>query len=447
MLPVFLLTCFFFIEDDSDMVIMRHKTYFRYFVRKWARLNVLVLLFMLVQISAILVTGIGLSGGNHWEVSEVLFVSDLFDTLAEYFATPLQCFAVSAVFMFAGMSVIMLITMWFGHFLSKQWTARIMMGLYILSVFSWRIEFFRELPLTMFNHLTIMHHSLINPTRLLLTVVTAAVVVVLVLWTARRHWNRQLVLPRKSAGGITPYYCKTLISKRNIIILCAITAAMLLWKWLRIGRSGEELDSIYWLILVFAGHEIGEFYLVGFIEMLILNCTPIYLFAAFMQKMTTEHSSFVTIRLKKRSQLMRGILTSGMLIILLYGVLLAVIPIAAMAVLGLHIDGAAVEILGISVGLKLLDLTAHFLLIAVIYCIFGSVTIGFVLLILLNLLCVMPLAFTNYLPFGMSSLLRLNIPQIEQGIAPVHAAAIMLVTSAVLLSWLCVRGYKHLPKN
>jgi hypothetical protein len=445
MLPMFLLLCFFVIEDDSEVVVMRYKTYFRYFICKWFSLTAISLVFMAVQLSAVAISGLGLPMDSEWMIIEGYVTYELFRVLSSLFTSPALCIAAVTSYMFVGLCVAAMVLMWVGHFLSKSSAIKIMLSLYLLSIVSMRIEFFRDLPITTFNHIVILHHNLTGINRMLITAVTAAVLVCVILWTVKKHWSRQLLLSKRQAKGITPYYCKELISKKNTIIIGAVVILMIVWKYL---QNAGDLSGEEWIIGLFAGHGTGGFHILSFIEMLLLNGAPIYLLAAFIEKATTEHSVFITVRLKNRKDILVGILTSALLFVLLYGVFLAVFPIIGLSAMGLPIDTGMLTLLGFSVGTKLLDIVVQALFITGIYCLTGQITAGFIGVIAANLLCVAPLDFMKYLPFGISSLSRINLSQIgTEGIASLYAALILLATSALFIGWLLTAGYKRLPKN
>jgi hypothetical protein len=445
MLPLFLLMCFFVIEDDSEVVILRYKTYFRYFINKWLSLMVISLMFMATQLLAIALSGAGLPINDGWWIMSGSPTQELFAALSTVFGSPAICLAAASAYMFAGLCVTALIAMWAGHFLSRSWAIKVMILLYLLSVMSMRIELIRNLPITIFNHLVILHHNLTSPYRLTITAITAAVLVCFILWTAKKYWNRKVIFAKKQATGITPYYCKELISRKNIVILGVVVIVMVAWKYL---QSAGNMNGADWITRLFAGHSAGNFQMLNFIELLLLNGAPCYLIAAFIEKATTEHSAFVTIRLKKRREILGGILTSAWLFIFLYGVFLVGLPILVMTVTGLTLDGGTLALLGLSVILKLLDIAAQFLFITAIYCLTGQIIIGFIGLVAANLLCIAPLSFSRYLPFGLSSLSRINLPQIDiEGLPFRSAICILLALNSLLVGWLLATGYKRLPKN
>lgn len=442
MLPLFLLLCFFVIEDDSEMVILRHKTYFHYFVRKWLSLAVISFIFIAVQLLAIVISGIGLPMNGGWMIVNGGTTEELFTVLSSFFASPTLSFTSITAYMCIGLCLTAMILMWISHFLSKSWAIKTMLFLYLLSVMSIKIGFLQGLPITVFNHIVILHHNLSSSHRLIITVVTSIVLVCAILWTVKKHWNRQLSFSKRKVRGITPYYCKELIDRKNIIILGAIVVFMVVWKYL---QSAGDINGNEWLIRLFAGHGTGSFHILSFTEMLLFNGAPIYLLAVFIEKATTEHSGFITVRLKKRKDILVGILTSALLFVLVYGVFLAVLPIIGLSLMGLPIDIGTLTLLGLSVGLKLLDIAVQSLLIIGIYCLTGQITAGFIGLVAVNLLCIAPI---EYLPFGLSSLSRISLPQIGvEGIASLYAALILLATSALFVGWLFAAGYKRLPKN
>ncbi len=444
-LPLFLLLCFFVIEDDNEVVILRYKTYFRYFTRKWISLTVIAFLFMAVQLAAIGVSGIGLPMGGDWMIADGSVTQELFAALSSIFASPALCFAAAVAYMFAGLCVIALLAMWIGHFASKSAAIKIMVGLYLLSVMSMRIGLIRELPITIFNHFIILHHNLFSPHRLIITVITSAVLVGMILWTTKEYWNRRLFIAKRPAKGITPYYCKELISRRNVIALAIVVLAMAAWKYL---QSANGIDGQEWIIRLFAGHGTGGFQILSFIEMLLLNGAPVYLLATFIEKVTTEHSAFITIRLKKRRNILSGILVSVMFFILVYGAFLMVFPIIGLTVMALPYDSSIITLLGYAVIMKLMDIAAQILFIMVIYCLTGQITVGFISLVAANILCIAPQGVAKYLPLGLSSLSRINIPQLgSEGIGSSCAIAILLVTCVLLIVWLFTAGFKLLPKN
>lgn len=442
MIPLFLLLCFFVVEDDSEMVVLRYKTFFKYFVSKWSSMIVISFIFMVIQLIAIGISGIGLSMSSGWETESNGVIQEVFEFFSKVFVSPLLSFIASAAYMLVGLSIVAMILMWISHFVSKSNTIKIVIFVYLLSVANIKISFLWLLPITTFNHFIILHHNLSTPTRFVITIVTAILSMSLILWMVKKRWNHELYLPKRHLKGITPYYIKELITRKNVVILSSIVTVMVLWKYL---QSGQGLSAEAWIVSMFSGHGTGSFHVFNFIEMILLNGAPLYLMMIFIEKMTTEHSAFVTIRLNKRREMLVGLLKAILLFIFVYGILLTVIPAIGLVVIELPIDTSILSLIGLSVGLKMLDILMQALFILCIYCLTGQTTLGFIGLIGVNLLCIAPI---KYLLFGLSSLSRINLPQFSiEGIPILHVLIILLATSVLFTTWLFTVGYKYLPKD
>lgn len=59
-LPIVLLSCFSFIDDDGEPVILRFQSYHSYFLKKWIGAGLIAVILTAVQTGAILLSGIGL---------------------------------------------------------------------------------------------------------------------------------------------------------------------------------------------------------------------------------------------------------------------------------------------------------------------------------------------------------------------------------------------------
>lgn len=94
-----------------------------------------------------------------------------------------------------------------------------------------------------------------------------------------------------------------------------------------------------------------------------------------------------------------------------------------------------------AVGLKLLDVAFQFLLILSALCATGQATAGFVAVLLLHFLCVLPIP---WLPIGLSSLARLNLPQTGGTVSGAAAAVLLSALCLALILWLYRRGVQRL---
>ena len=92
-------------------------------------------------------------------------------------------------------------------------------------------------------------------------------------------------------------------------------------------------------------------------------------------------------------------------------------------------------------GLRLLDMGLQFLILFTILCCTGQTAAGFLGVVLLHFLCVLPLP---WLPVGLSSLLRLNLQETGGAVSPIFAAVGLAVGCAILFVWLYVQGIGRL---
>ena len=160
--------------------------------------------------------------------------------------------------------------------------------------------------------------------------------------------------------------------------------------------------------------------------------------AAFCSQAVGERSVFLTVRLRRRSELLEALLSTGFLWIFLYGCLLALAAVLPPLLQGFSPD---MGLTAAVVGLKLLDIAFQFLIILSVLCVTGQVTAGFTAVLLQHFLCLLPI---SWLPAGISSLARLKLPQ-TGGTIPAAAAAVLLAAlSLPLILWLSIRGIRRL---
>ncbi len=444
MIPMFLFVCFFVIEDDTEIVVMRYHSYFRYFLSKWASIAVLSALFMGIQLLSVLLSGIGLPLENNWILASGATQTELFWVLSGYFSSPISCFIITMLYMLLGLCVSGMFCMWIAHFLSRSLAPKVIMAFYIITAVSIKIPFLQELPITGFNHWIILHHNLTGGHRFLITAITTLGLVIFMLWTVKKYWHWQLTVHSKKIKGLTQYYCREAMTKKNLIIVIIATSIIAIWKYL---QNPNTLVADEWIVQLFAGHGTGTLYILSFLEMLITNGLPIYLLAVFIERVTSSHSIFVTIRLKTRYELLNGILKTAIIFTGVYGLLFVVIPLLGIVVLNLQTTEQTIPLLLLCVGLKVLDIITQFLLMTALYCLTKQITIGFLALVGLNLLCTLPGRISAYLPLGLSSMARIYLPQTENGISVFWAYGILILTGCTIFAWLRIRGHKKLLNN
>lgn len=440
-LPVVLLSCFSFIDDDGEPVILRFKSYHAYFLRKWAGVGSIAVLLTAVQTGAILLSSIGLPFGNKWNLAAGATEAELFSALEQLFASPLRAFVCFTLYQLMGGWLIFGICMWIGHFAGRKWTLRIVIAFYILSAVWIKLPAIQNIPLTGFNHLLILHHNLVVPHRFEITVFSVLLIVLMIAVSIRFAWRGQLPPIQLSCRGIAGCYLRALMIPRNLLILSGVVLGVLLYKGVCNGTtiSGEE-----WVYALFAGHGTGYFRVLPFLELLITSGAPLYLLAAFVEKTVNGQSIFVSVRSKGRRHLMKGILSVSILFLMVYTVFWFMAGLIGASLFSTGLTTVSFRLLLYAVLMKCFDILAQYLLMLGIYIVTRHVTIGFLALVAGNLLCILPGKWAAYLPFGLSSLARISVGEPGIGVSAVSALGIEAVISTLMIAGILVWGGKKI---
>lgn len=440
MLPMVLLSAFSFLDDDGEPVILRFESYHRYFWRKWFGVGLIALLLVAIQTVAILLSGIGLPSGNHWQLAAGATEMELFTILQQSFTDPAQTFIAFTLYQFAGSWMIFGIGMWIRHFASRKWSVRLIVALYLFSAVWMKVSAVQSLPITGLNHLLILHHNLGAPHRFAVTGITAALIAALMALTVRFAWRGQLPHFQVRGRGIAAYYFRQLVTRRNLLILCGVTTGITLYK----GLAGGFLQSGEWVYTLFAGHGTGYFQVLPFVELLITTGAPLYLLAVFAEHTVNGQSIFIIVRTRSRRNVVRGILSVSIMFLALYALLWLAAGVLGMIFVGGDMELSACKMLLYAVLMKFLDMLLQFLVILAVYLFTKQITIGFLILVAGNLLCMLPTVVASYQPFGLSSLARISLMESAAGISAEAAFAVEASLSALLLTGLLVLGSKKI---
>lgn len=443
LLPLTLLICFSFFNDDETFVIVRYRSYFSYFCTKWFGTGLFALLIILIQAAAALLSGIGLPFDNVWNLPSGAVDAELFSVLAQYFKSPLSAFLRYMVFQFVGIWVLHGLCMWIGHFIEVKWSLGILITLYVSAALWIKVPFLQKLPLTGINHLLILHHNLNNTGRLMITVTTVVLLIVVILWTVHNRWHSHLTFAFAFASGygLLPYYLRKLASKRNLLVLCAVVVSLTLYK----GFKNPCLETgAEWICFLFAGHGTGYLSILSFLEMLIMNGTALYLLAVFIENTVSGQSIFTSIRIKGRKELMNTILTAGTVFLFIYCLFWFAGGSIGTYLFGFLFDVKAAEYLICAVLLKFFDLLLQYLIMLVVYVCTKQITAGFLVLIAFNLFSIAPLSKMSYFPIGLSSMVRITLFDTESGIPVFLAFGLIFSFAQLIFLWLLKYGYKKL---
>lgn len=428
LLPVILLSIFPFINDDSEQVILRFGSYENYFKKKWISLGILVLLIMLVQTLAILLSSVGLEFGNTWNVLTGTEVSEMFSHLSEIFSNPLSAFISYSLYEFFGIWFISGICMWITHFFKDKMSMKIIIGIYIFSALWIKVSILQSIPFTGFNHLIMLHHNLGSLNRFILTIISSLVIFLIMIISIKFWWKGNIKLKRKY--GVANFYFKELMIRKNILILCVIVFGILIYKGLANNfiKSSQE-----WIYLLFSGHGIGYFQVLPFLEMMIVNIAPIYILGIFLERIIKGQSAFVSIRTSGYKEIMNGILNASIKFILIYTMLWFIAGIIGSLIFGNGLNADSIKMLIYMVSIKTFDILFQYLIMMVFYLFTKNVTFSFLALIVGNILCIFNYKCVSYIPFGLSSALRTNLLDISTGLSITTIFVILIILIILML--------------
>ena len=429
-LPVFLFLCGSVLADDPPLVLLHHGTYGRYFFKKWQGLCLLSSALWLGQLVAILLSGVGLPWHGGWVDAVDGPYREVFSLLQAHFPTPWLAVLCCAVQLLFGYWLIALLSLWLGHFFSQSGAVKILMALYVLAILWIKLPILSRPPfvyLTGLNHWILLLHNLTAPWRLWVTAGVTALAVAGMGWSIRFHWQGRLQLPGRRPAGLVPYYLRLLFTVKNLLLLAGVVVLAASWFWLRGGPPESGTD---WALRLFAGHGTGLFYPAGLMALLLMEVLPLWPLGALSAQAASERSAFLTIRLRRQRQLMTALLRLSACWLAAYGLLLLAAAVVPPLLLDLAPDwGLALQ----AVGLKLLDVLAQYLLLLTVLCLTGQAALGFGAVVAAHFLCVLPLP---WLPVGLSSLVRLALPQTGGSVPSLLAALFLGILSVALLVWL-----------
>lgn len=333
------------------------------------------------------------------------------------------------------------ICMWIGHFTGRKWTIRIVIVLYVLSAVWIKLPAIQNIPLTSFNHLLILHHNFGEPARPWSTGFTLLLFMLTIMFSVRFAWRGHLPQLRLKCHGIAAYYSYELMTKRNILILLAVVVGITLYKGLGYGAAESDAE---WIYSLFAGHGTGYFQVFPFLEMLITSGVPLYLLAAFVEHTVNGQSIFISVRAKSRRHLVKGILSVSTKFLIIYAFFWLMAGLIGASLFSTGLTIVSFRLMLYAVLMKCLDILVQYLIVLGIYIATRQVTIGFLVLVAGNLLCILPGNWVAYSPFGLSSLTRISVVEPGIGISAVSAfgieAAILTLMIAGILMW----GYKKI---
>ena len=438
-LPILLFFCGSVMEDDPIIFVLRYGSYKHYFTSKWRSLGVLCSGLWLGQITILFVTGAGLSvikqGWDNFSGSSLL--KEIAPLLVKSFPGAWVAVFCAAVYMLMGYWLIALLTLWLGYFLQRQKAIKVLLALYILTILSIKLPIMSRPPfcyLTGINHWVLLLHNLTAGWRFPLTVIVTLLFVVTVICSIQGGW-RSAAHHHRISKGLPAYYRHILFSASNFLVLAISLALLVGWVWC---SGGVPIDGREWVIRLLAGHGTGYFYPLGFMALLLAELLPLWPVGRFLIQATSENSALLMIRSKRRNNILRSLLcvSTEWIACCCVSLLMAeVIPIFALNYV------IPVELVLEATMLRFLDMVFQFLIIFLFLCLNRNPTFGFLVVVLLHLLSLLPIP---WLPVGASSLLRLRIEGTGGTSLPVTTTVELVVCNLILLTWIWYYGARYL---
>ena len=336
-----------------------------------------------------------------------------------------------------GYWLIALLTLWLGHFLQRKKAIKVLLALYILTILSIKLPIMSRPPfcyLTGINHWVLLLHNLTAGWRFPLTAIVTLLFVVTVICSIQGGW-RSAAHHHRISKGLPAYYRHILFSASNFLVLAISLALLVGWVWC---SGGVPIDGREWVIRLLAGHGTGYFYPLGFMALLLAELLPLWPVGRFLIQATSENSAFLMIRSKRRNNMLRSLLcvSTEWIACCCVSLLMAeVIPIFALNYV------IPVELVLEATMLRFLDMVFLFLVIFLFLCLNRNPTFGFLVVVLLHLLSLLPIP---WLPVGASSLLRLRIEGTGGTSLPVTTTVELVVCNLILLTWIWYYGARYL---
>ena len=141
---------------------------------------------------------------------------------------------------------------------------------------------------------------------------------------------------------------------------------------------------------------------------------------------------------------MKGILSVSIKFLTVYAIFWLMAGLIGASLFSTGLTIVSFRLLLYAVLMKCLDILAQYLIMLGIYIATRQVTIGFLVLVAGNLLCILPGNWVAYSPFGLSSLTRISVVEPGIGISAVSAFGIEAAISTLMIAGIIMWGFKKI---
>lgn len=436
MMPIFMLSIYSSLDDDMEYILIRSTSYWNYFKGKLAVYGIFSFMFVIAQFVVAFIMSIGLRSDNNFNVPNNPSY-ELFGYYSQHFSSVTQAIFINCIYMIAGLFIVSIAFFTINNFFSKKVSTKIMIIAYILMIFGLKIDKVNNLPIVFIDNYIIFHRNFGYDLKLFINILTMTTVLIVVCILNKKYWNKKLKIKDIRKNKIS-YYKRLLFSRYNIVIICSVLILMSFWGVLKGNSSFESMND--YLVNLFVGHPVNNIRIIEFLEMLVLNTTPIYIIAIFLEQESSERSLFINIRFGKGIKWMNSILKTSMLFVVSYVLLNIAIPIAIGIFNNIPITSQVIQLSTNIFIIKVLDLSLQVLVLILLYSLSKNMTLSFLSLLLLNSLCFLPFKWCLYLPFGISSLSRFKyIGDYGLTLIPV----IIELSAFILLSFIYIEKFAY----
>ena len=436
MMPIFMLSIYSSLDDDMEYILIRSTSYWNYFKGKLAVYGIFSFMFVIAQFVVAFIMSIGLRSDNNFNVPNNPSY-ELFGYYSQHFSSVTQAIFINCIYMIAGLFIVSIAFFTINNFFSKKVSTKIMIIAYILMIFGLKIDKVNNLPIVFIDNYIIFHRNFGYDLKLFINILTMTTVLIVVCILNKKYWNKKLKIKDIRKNKIS-YYKRLLFSRYNIVMICSVLILMSFWGLLKGNSSFESMND--YLVNLFVGHPVNNIRIIEFLEMLVLNTTPIYIIAIFLEQESSERSLFINIRFGKGIKWMNSILKTSMLFVVSYVLLNIAIPIAIGIFNNIPITSQIILLSTNIFIIKVLDLSLQVLVLILLYSLSKNMTLSFLSLLLLNSLCFLPFKWCLYLPFGISSLSRFKyIGDYGLTLIPV----IIELSAFILLSFIYIEKFAY----
>ena len=436
MMPIFMLSIYSSLDDDMEYILIRSTSYWNYFKGKLDVYGIFSFMFVIAQFVVAFIMSIGLRSDNNFNVPNNPSY-ELFGYYSQHFSSVTQAIFINCIYMIAGLFIVTIAFFTINNFFSKKVSTKIMIIVYILMIFGLKIDKVNNLPIVFIDNYIIFHRNFGYDSKLFINILTMTTVLIVVCILNKKYWNKKLKIKDIRKNKIS-YYKRLLFSRYNIVMICSVLILMSFWGLLKGNSSFESMND--YLVNLFVGHPVNNIRIIEFLEMLVLNTTPIYIIAIFLEQESSERSLFINIRFGKGIKWMNSILKTSMLFVVSYVLLNIAIPIAIGIFNNIPITSQVIQLSTNIFIIKVLDLSLQVLVLILLYSLSKNMTLSFLSLLLLNSLCFLPFKWCLYLPFGISSLSRFKyIGDYGLTLIPV----IIELSAFILLSFIYIEKFAY----